>query len=98
MADIVWRPSTTTSGQRSLGRWNVRLVWDLEWRVPLCRFWHTRGYLSEGRRYLEAVAKSDVIPVTVRAKALDGLGWIAEPQGVYERARSQRESRLPKFQ
>jgi DNA-binding CsgD family transcriptional regulator/Flp pilus assembly protein TadD len=60
----------------------------------LCRFWHTRGYLSEGRRYLEAVAKSDVIPVTVRAKVLDGLGWIAEPQGDYERARVAYEESL----
>jgi predicted ATPase/DNA-binding SARP family transcriptional activator/DNA-binding CsgD family transcriptional regulator len=70
------------------------LSWALEREIDLgprmagalCRFWHTRGYLSEGRRYLEAVARSDVAPVTVRAKALDGLGWIAEPQGDYERA------------
>ena len=60
----------------------------------LCLFWYTRGYLSEGRTYLEAVARSDVIPATVRAKALDGLGWIAEPQGDYERARVAYEESL----
>ena len=60
----------------------------------LCRFWHTRGYLSEGRRYLEAVASSSAVPTTVRAKALDGLGWIAEPQGDYERAREAYEESL----
>jgi DNA-binding CsgD family transcriptional regulator/tetratricopeptide (TPR) repeat protein len=53
----------------------------------LSLFWYTRGYLSEGRTYLEAVASSDMVPPTARARALDGLGWIAEPQGDYERAR-----------
>lgn len=28
-----------------------------------------------------------MVPVTLRARALNGLGWIAEPQGDYERAR-----------
>jgi len=60
----------------------------------LCRFWHTRGYLSEGRTYLEAVASSSAVPTTIRAKALDGLGWIAEPQGDYERAREAYEESL----
>ena len=75
---------------------NIRaaLSWTLEREIDLgarmagalCRFWHTRGYLSEGRKSLEAVASSAVVPVHVRAKALNGLGWIAEPQGDYERA------------
>jgi predicted ATPase/DNA-binding SARP family transcriptional activator/DNA-binding CsgD family transcriptional regulator/Flp pilus assembly protein TadD len=55
--------------------------------VALCLFWYTRGYLGEGRTYLEAVARSDMVPVTLRARALSGLGWIAKPQGDYERAR-----------
>jgi predicted ATPase/DNA-binding CsgD family transcriptional regulator len=79
------------------------LTWALEREVDLgprmagalCRFWHTRGYLSEGRRYLEqAVARSDAVSASVRAKALDGLGWIAEPQGDYERARVAYEESL----
>jgi predicted ATPase/DNA-binding SARP family transcriptional activator/DNA-binding CsgD family transcriptional regulator len=78
------------------------LSWALEHEInvgarmagALCRFWHTRGYLSEGREYLEAVARTDMIPGAVRAKALDGLGWIAEPQGDYERARVAYEESL----
>jgi predicted ATPase/DNA-binding SARP family transcriptional activator/DNA-binding CsgD family transcriptional regulator/Flp pilus assembly protein TadD len=62
--------------------------------VALCLFWYTRGYLSEGRTYLEEVARSDVVPARVRARALDGLGWIAEPQGDYERARTAYEKSL----
>src|SRR5829696_7495327 len=60
----------------------------------LCLFWYTRGYLSEGRTYLEAVARSDMVPARARARALDGLGWIAEPQGDYERARTAYEESL----
>jgi predicted ATPase/DNA-binding SARP family transcriptional activator/DNA-binding CsgD family transcriptional regulator/Tfp pilus assembly protein PilF len=78
------------------------LSWALEREIglgcrmagALCRFWHTRGYLSEGRRYLEVAARSDVVPASVRAKVLDGLGWIAEPQGDYERARVAYEESL----
>jgi predicted ATPase/DNA-binding SARP family transcriptional activator/DNA-binding CsgD family transcriptional regulator len=60
----------------------------------LCLFWYTRGYLSEGRSYLEAVVSLDALPATVRARVLDGLGWIAEPQGDYERARVAYEESL----
>jgi len=78
------------------------LSWALEREIDLgpqmasalCLFWYTRGYLSEGRRYLEMVARSDVVPAIVRAKALDGLGWIAEPQGDFGRARVAYEESL----
>lgn len=78
------------------------LSWALERKIDvglrmagaLCRFWYTRDYLSEGREYLEAATKTGTIPVTVRAKALAGLGWIAEPQGDYERARVAYEESL----
>jgi predicted ATPase/DNA-binding CsgD family transcriptional regulator/Flp pilus assembly protein TadD len=84
------------------GNFRSALTWTLEREIDLgpriagalCRFWHTRGYLSEGREYLEAVARTDMIPLTVRAKALNGLGWIAEPQGDYERARVAYEESL----
>jgi non-specific serine/threonine protein kinase len=76
--------------------WSLRRGMDLGPRMAgaLCLFWYTRGYLSEGRTYLEAVARSDVVPASMRAKALDGLGWIAEPQGDYERARTAYEESL----
>jgi predicted ATPase/DNA-binding SARP family transcriptional activator/DNA-binding CsgD family transcriptional regulator len=60
----------------------------------LSLFWYTRGYLSEGRSYLEAVVGDHSVQGIARAKALDGLGWIAEPQGDYERARQAYEESL----
>ena len=76
------------------------LAWSLEEDLgarlagALSLFWYTRGYLSEGRSYLEAVVRGHLVPETARARALDGLGWIAEPQGDYERARLAYEESL----
>jgi predicted ATPase/DNA-binding SARP family transcriptional activator/DNA-binding CsgD family transcriptional regulator len=76
------------------------LAWSLEEDLgarlagALSLFWYTRGYLSEGRSYLEAVVRGHSVPETARARALDGLGWIAEPQGDYERARLAYEESL----
>ncbi|MFQ5794790.1 MAG: BTAD domain-containing putative transcriptional regulator [Candidatus Bipolaricaulia bacterium] len=52
-------------------------------------FWHMRGYLSEGRRWLEgALAKGEDrdVSASVRAKALHGAGVLTHEQGDYERA------------
>jgi predicted ATPase/DNA-binding SARP family transcriptional activator/DNA-binding CsgD family transcriptional regulator len=76
------------------------LAWSLEEDLgarlagALSLFWYTRGYLSEGRSYLEAAVRGRSVPETARARALDGLGWIAEPQGDYERARLAYEESL----
>jgi predicted ATPase/DNA-binding SARP family transcriptional activator len=91
------RLETEHDNLRAALSWALEREVDLGPRIAgaLCRFWHTRGYLSEGRRYLEeAVTRRDVVPASVRAKALDGLGWIAEPQGDYERARVAYEESL----
>jgi DNA-binding CsgD family transcriptional regulator/Tfp pilus assembly protein PilF len=90
------RLETEHDNLRAALSWTLGRESDSGFRMAgaLCRFWHTRGYLSEGRRYLEAVASSAAVPTTVRAKALDGLGWIAEPQGDYERAREAYEESL----
>jgi predicted ATPase/DNA-binding SARP family transcriptional activator/DNA-binding CsgD family transcriptional regulator/Flp pilus assembly protein TadD len=96
-AEWLDRLETEHDNLRAALTWALELEVDLGPRMAgaLCRFWHTRGYLSEGRRYLEeAVARSDAVSATVRAKALDGLGWIAEPQGDYERARVAYEQSL----
>jgi non-specific serine/threonine protein kinase len=96
-AEWLDRLVTEHDNLRAALSWTLGREIDLGPRIAgaLCRFWHTRGYLSEGRRYLEeAVAKTEVVPATVRAKALDGLGWIAEPQGDYERARVAYEESL----
>jgi predicted ATPase/DNA-binding CsgD family transcriptional regulator/transcriptional regulator with XRE-family HTH domain len=61
----------------------------------LWRFWRLRGYLSEGRRWLEAAlagcppgssADSRLPWADARAKALTGAGMLAHYQGAYTRA------------
>lgn len=53
----------------------------------LWRFWWARGYLGEGRRWLEAaLAKSNTQPTPARAKALYGAGVLAQDQGDYAQA------------
>src|SRR5215203_5627364 len=95
-AEWLDRLETEHDNLRAALSWALGREIDSGFRLAgaLCRFWHTRGFLSEGRRYLEAVARSDVVPATLRAKALDALGWIAEPQGDYERARAAYEESL----
>jgi predicted ATPase/class 3 adenylate cyclase len=51
----------------------------------LWRFWYTRGYMSEGRNWLEqALAKNGVVSMPVRAKALMGAGALAYVQGHHD--------------
>jgi predicted ATPase/class 3 adenylate cyclase len=53
----------------------------------LRRFWHVRGYLDEGRRWLEeALAKGRSASAAARAKALDAVGGLAHDQGDIHRA------------
>lgn len=53
----------------------------------LSRFWEVRGHWSEGRKWLEdALALGGSVPGAVRAKALNGAGWLASQQGDYGRA------------
>ena len=51
--------------------------------VALWWFWHTRDYLTEGRRYLERAGSGMSNPTTSRlkARALDGAAWLALYQG-----------------
>ncbi|MDQ4077920.1 MAG: tetratricopeptide repeat protein [Chloroflexota bacterium] len=61
----------------------------------LWRFWMTRGYLSEGRAWLERVLSNQPAEQTVtRAKALHGLGTLAIAQSDYEVARAHLEESL----
>ena len=51
------------------------------------RFWNVRGYLSEGRRWLESgLSVGEASPVGVRAGASLGLGYLALMQGAYTHA------------
>jgi tetratricopeptide (TPR) repeat protein len=54
----------------------------------LSGFWYVRGYLTEGRSWLDRVLALDAaaVPLEVRAKALDGAGALAELQGDLDRS------------
>jgi DNA-binding CsgD family transcriptional regulator/tetratricopeptide (TPR) repeat protein len=53
----------------------------------LWRFWNIRGYLGEGRRWIEAaLVRAPDAPAQVRAAALAGAGTLACYQGDYGRA------------
>jgi predicted ATPase len=56
----------------------------------LGRFWVMRGHPSEGRHYLDGLLAlpGEVVPASVRAKALDAAGTLARQTGDYEIART----------
>jgi predicted ATPase/DNA-binding CsgD family transcriptional regulator len=55
--------------------------------AALWRFWFMRGYLSEGRRWLEgALARSGGAAVRTRLKALGVVAFLVHYQGDYPRA------------
>jgi len=76
----------------------------LEWRegdmalrlgAALWRFWHVRGYLSEGAKWLERVlAEGEPAASPARVKALEGMGWTFQYQGDQERAKATYEEML----
>jgi predicted ATPase/DNA-binding SARP family transcriptional activator/DNA-binding CsgD family transcriptional regulator len=77
--------------------WSIECGDELGLRLGgvLSRFWFIRGYLSEGRRWLEGgLVGSGSVPAPVRAKALAEAGWLAEAQGDFERARVTHEESL----
>jgi predicted ATPase len=64
----------------------------------LWRYWEIRGYLSEGRIWLEAaLAKNFSAPDYSRANGLGGAGHLARQQGDYEQARALHEQSLTLF-
>ena len=64
--------------------------------VALWWFWHTRDYLSEGRRYLERAGSGMSKPTTtrLRARALDGAAWLALYQGDHGASKALMEEAL----
>lgn len=64
-----------------------RVVEGLRLAGALWPFWEVRGFLSEGRRWIEGLlAVVGNAQASVRAKALRGAGVLASHQGDYERA------------
>jgi predicted ATPase/class 3 adenylate cyclase len=59
----------------------------------LARFWITRGYVAEGRRWLEICLQSAAAPAT-RSRTLRGLAILAMEQGDLDRAAHAAEEAL----
>jgi predicted ATPase/DNA-binding CsgD family transcriptional regulator len=63
--------------------------------AALWGFWFARGYLSEGRRWLEsALSRTGPATTLARAKALNGAGWLAAYQDEYGAAKAHIEEGL----
>ena len=63
--------------------------------AALWRFWHLRGHSSEGVGWLErALAHGEPAASPSRVKALEGMGWLTQLQGDYDRARANYEEML----
>ena len=58
----------------------------LRFGAALWRFWHDRGYLSEGVRWMERVLAGGPEAAAARVRALEGLGWHLQYQGDLDRA------------
>ncbi len=66
-------------------------------------FWYMRGYLSEGRAWLEELLSCDsnggyVVSTDIRAKALNSVGMLVAEQGDYGRAALLVEESMGLFQ
>ena len=67
----------------------LRLGGALRW------FWRARGYYGEGRRWLErALCEEGRTSAGARAKALDGVGWLASEQHDIDRVQAAAEEGL----
>jgi predicted ATPase/DNA-binding CsgD family transcriptional regulator len=84
------RLETEHDNLRAALRWSIERAKDgeiepaLRLGGALWRFWFMKGYLSEGRRWLEEMlAATDGVFTSGRAKALGGAGTLAFYQGDY---------------
>ncbi len=83
--DHLWRIEAENSNLRAALSWleasgNPDGVLNLA--ASLSVFWHHRGLLHEGRRWLEwALARTGDVPSSVRARAIAGLSLIIWTQG-----------------
>jgi predicted ATPase/DNA-binding XRE family transcriptional regulator len=93
-APELWRPDqvgwmdlleTENDNLRAALSWTVERGHDeagLRLSVALRRFWSVRGYLEEGRRWLETALSACPSPEpSVQARALHGIGSMALEQG-----------------
>jgi predicted ATPase len=66
----------------------------LQMNAELWWFWYKRGYLSEGRRWLEEALGKSASPAPARAEALNGAGVLARNQSDYDQAQAWLEESL----
>ncbi len=70
----------------------------LQMAGSLWRFWEIRGYISEGRAWLErALARNPNASAYLRANGLRGAGMLARQQGDYAQAKAMHEQSLALF-
>ncbi|HYF63653.1 MAG TPA: tetratricopeptide repeat protein [Herpetosiphonaceae bacterium] len=54
--------------------------------AALCHFWHARGHVTEGRRWLRGLITGSALAPLARARALATSGFLAFHQGDHRRA------------
>src|SRR5215210_1707025 len=82
---------------RAALRWSLDLAeTEMALRLvgALWRFWHVRGHMSEGRRWLEEVLALDGGEPSLRLRVLSGGCELAHSQGDLDRAQELREEAL----
>ncbi len=80
---------------RAALKWAVDNNTRLQLAASLWRFWSMRSHFQEGRSWLNgALARSPQADERLRAKALNGLGFMATRQGNYEEAQRALEDSL----
>jgi predicted ATPase/transcriptional regulator with XRE-family HTH domain len=83
--------------------WSCTSNIELALRIAsaLWEFWLTRGFLSEGRAWLTDVLKKtetqSLLPLGIRAQALNGAGLLTSVQGDQERANVYLQESLRQF-
>jgi predicted ATPase/transcriptional regulator with XRE-family HTH domain len=63
-----------------------RALFAFELAQAMSEFWDTRGYIQEGRQWLETVLALDSTPSQQRGLLLNEAGWLARMQGDREAA------------
>lgn len=66
----------------------------LQLAIALTRYWEVRGYLGEGRSWLEQLARSDAAGQDARAAALSAAGVLANHQSDFAAAREMHSEAL----
>jgi len=105
---VVWLEKVETEHDniRAALRWSLqRQIFDEEKRSEdaddglrmagaLWRFWDTRGYVSEGRKWVDSALESSDLHSEVRIKALIGAGFLAVRQSDSSRGQALFEESL----